>query len=155
MTKVIRELNAGGERSGLYGELWSSLLTRSFDQTDKLFDILADTPTQINVDDSNLAKRLEIIANLIAGRAERGVQRDFFFVTLDGFDTHADVNTRLAELNVELNAALGEFVRELKLLGVWDSVVIVQTSDFARTLTPNTVRYLCFGKYPCANGHLI
>jgi uncharacterized protein (DUF1501 family) len=39
---------------------------------------------------------------------------------------------------LELNEALDDFVAELKILGVWDDTVIVQTSDFGRTMTENT-----------------
>ena len=38
----------------------------------------------------------------------------------------------------EVNYALEEFVAELKAQGIFDNVVIVTHSDFARTLTPNS-----------------
>jgi Protein of unknown function (DUF1501) len=74
----------------------------------------------------------------VADRQERGVDRDFFFVSFDGFDTHSEVKLSLQEKFVELNEALAAFVSELKLLGVRDDSVILQTSDFGRTLTENT-----------------
>jgi uncharacterized protein (DUF1501 family) len=81
---------------------------------------------------------LKLIAQLIADRQERGVNRDFFFVPFEGFDMHAEVRVSLQEKFMELNEAPEDFVAELKLLGVWDNVVIVQSSDFGRTLTEHT-----------------
>ena len=38
----------------------------------------------------------------------------------------------------DVNDALQQFVAELKAQGIFDNVVIVTHSDFARTLTPNS-----------------
>ncbi len=37
-----------------------------------------------------------------------------------------------------MNDALQQFIAELKAQGIFDNVVIVTHSDFARTLTPNS-----------------
>merc|ERR1719253_144404 len=37
-----------------------------------------------------------------------------------------------------MNAAIGAFVAELKALNLWEQTVLVQFSEFGRTLTPNT-----------------
>ena len=57
---------------------------------------------------------------------------------MDGYDTHRDATDTHDLLFKELNLALTEFVAELKAIGAWDDVVIVQTSDFGRTLTGNS-----------------
>ena len=36
-----------------------------------------------------------------------------------------------------VNEGYEAFAAELKAQGIWDSVVIIQTSDFGRTLSPN------------------
>ena len=38
----------------------------------------------------------------------------------------------------ELNEGIGAFTEELKKMGLWNNVVTIQTSDFARTLHPNS-----------------
>ena len=37
-----------------------------------------------------------------------------------------------------INSAIQAFVAELKALNLWNSTTVVQFSDFARTLNPNT-----------------
>lgn len=139
VSEVIEDLNGGGNTNGMFGDAWSSILGQALNQTEDLFDLLVNTPTQNpNFSRSKLGKRFKLIAQLIAGRNERGVERDFFFVSFSGFDTHADVSEKQRGLFRELNDGLEDLTDELKAIGVWDDVVIVQTSDFGRTLTPNT-----------------
>lgn len=57
---------------------------------------------------------------------------------MGGFDAHKDVLQSLDLRFTELNQAVEELVTELKLIGAWDDVTIVQTSDFGRTLTGNS-----------------
>jgi len=45
---------------------------------------------------------------------------------------------RLVENFNEINAAMQAFVAELKVLGLWQSTVVVQFTEFARTLNPNS-----------------
>ncbi|CAK0855041.1 unnamed protein product [Prorocentrum cordatum] len=54
-----------------------------------------------------------------------------------GFDTHNALEEVLEEKFAELNAALEDFVAELRGQGVFDSVVLVTSSDFGRTLSSN------------------
>jgi uncharacterized protein (DUF1501 family) len=75
---------------------------------------------------------------MIASRVARGIERDFFFVPLDGYDVHNAVQLVLEGRFFELNDALEDFVTELKTLRVWDDVVIVQTLDFGCTITGNS-----------------
>ena len=133
---VVDQLNSGV--CGIYGDLWSTLLQRSINQTDELFTVLKNTPTKTIFPSTTLGNRFKVAAQLIAAHPTRGVDRDVFFIPFDGFDTHDEVNATLQIRFLELNDALDDFVTELKLLGVWDKVAIVQTSDFGRTLTGNS-----------------
>jgi uncharacterized protein (DUF1501 family) len=136
MNSVIQQLNNGV--SGVYGDLWSTLLKRSINQTDELYGLFKNTVPTTVFSTTSLGNRMKVIAQMIASRVARGVERDFFFVPLDGFDTHNAVQLVLEGRFFELNDALEDFVTELKTLGVWDDVVIVQTSDFGRTITGNS-----------------
>lgn len=136
MNEVMLSLNGenGEERSGLYGELWSSILQRSLNQTEQVYYLLqAGTPLQTEFSSSSLGKRFKLIAQLIAQREERQVERDVFSVRFEGFDMHGEVTNNLHDRFEILNEALSNLVSELKALGVWNDVVIVQTSDFGRT----------------------
>ena len=57
-----------------------------------------------------------------------------------GWDTHSDVEDNLNKLFANVDASFRAFAEEMKTKGTWDSVTIIQTSDFARTLGPNTGR---------------
>ena len=68
----------------------------------------------------------------------RGSERDVFYVSTSGWDHHSDMDIRLADKFTEMNNAIGGFVTELRALNLFDSTVLVQFSEFARTLDPNT-----------------
>jgi len=139
--ETIARLNGNGgslDQSGLYGTVWSSILKNSIEQTDLLYDILLNNQPETTFTNN----RFKIISQLINTRVERGVDRDFFFVTLGGYDTHKDVLDALDSRFSTLNSAIEELVAELKLIGAWDDVTIVQTSDFGRTLTGNSGKYM-------------
>jgi uncharacterized protein (DUF1501 family) len=133
---VVDQLNGGA--SGVYGDLWSKLLQRSINQTDELHRTLQSTPTRTIFPSTGLGNRLKVAAQLIAAHSSRGVDRDVFFIPFDGFDSHNEVTETLQTRFVELNDALEDFVAEMKLLGLWDNVTIVQSSDFGRTITGNS-----------------
>lgn len=138
---VIESLNGvvDSSKSGVHGEVWTSLLLQSLNQTERIYYILQQTTeTQTEFDDSQLGRRFRLISQLIATREERQVERDFFFVEFGGWDMHSEVVMSLAERLTYVNDAIEDLVSELKLLDLWDDVVIIQTSEFARTLNPNS-----------------
>jgi uncharacterized protein (DUF1501 family) len=134
--EIIGVLNdqQGGNRSGVFGELWSSLLQRSQNQTEQTYYLLqSNTPTSATFSQSALGKRFKLISQLIALRKERGVDRDFFFVEYDNWDHHSEVIQSLTRMFTELNTDLASLVTELKALGAWDSVVILETVSSTKT----------------------
>ena len=60
------------------------------------------------------------------------------FNSSSGVDTHAQVEENLSARLIEVNEGIAAFAVELKLMGLWNNVVTIQTSDFARTLNPNS-----------------
>jgi len=119
----------------MLGDLWSSILGQSLSQTEELVGLLGDLSSSPSyLANSSLGKKFQLIPELISAREARGVERDVFFVSMSGFDTHSNPDDYLQELFREKNSAAQEFVGTLKSLGVWDDVVIVQTSEFGRTL---------------------
>ena len=135
MNSAIQQLNNG--ITGIYGDLWSTMMKRSINQTDALSAILKNQTTTV-FPSTVLGSRLKVASQLIASRVARGVDRDVFFIPFDGFDTHSEVTETLKNRFAELDDALKNFVAELKLLGVWDNTAIVQASDFGRTMTGNS-----------------
>jgi len=88
--------------------------------------------------ESSISRQLYQVARTISTRKIRGVQRDLFYVELDGFDHHADEELeKLADLYGQLNGALQSFVTEMRAQGLFNNVVVASGSDFGRTLTSN------------------
>jgi len=87
--------------------------------------------------ETGLAKQLHQVARLIATRNDRKAERDFFFVQLGGFDSHSDASEVLITKFKEIDDALRDFVTELEAQNIFDSTVLVTSSDFGRSLTSN------------------
>lgn len=84
-----------------------------------------------------LAQQLQTVARCIATRNELGMQRQVFFVSIGGFDTHDEQLGRHADLMARLDHALTYFDRTLNSMGLSDSVTTFTASDFGRTFTSN------------------
>ena len=83
-----------------------------------------------------LASSFKAVAGYMKSRSFRKVNRDVFVVSQNGFDMHkAD---ELAESFQEVNEALDGFIQEIKSQGLWESTVIVQGSDFGRSMNTNS-----------------
>ena len=123
--------------SNVFGELWSARLSRALWESDTLkaqmdaITDLSETP------DENLAEKFETTLKLMMTRDERGADRDVFYVSIGGFDTHNDMEDRLNDRFAELDLSLEYFKDNLQTKGLWENVTIVTISDFGRTLSPN------------------
>lgn len=88
--------------------------------------------------DSNFADRLKMIAKVIGAREALGVQRQTFFVSLSGFDTHDNILEEHGALMGELDSSLAAFYKTLdEELGVANNVTTFTMSDFSRKLISN------------------
>ena len=83
-----------------------------------------------------LANGLKAVATHMKSRAYRKVNRDVFVVNQNSFDMHKanNLEVRLADAN----GALSDFIKFLKDEELWEDTVIVQSSDFGRTMTTNS-----------------
>ncbi len=88
---------------------------------------------------NRLAAQLQVVARLIdAGlRNTAAVQRQVFFVSLGGFDTHSGQNRSHARLMAQLSHGLQYFDGVLGALGAQDRVTSFTASDFGRSFTSN------------------
>ncbi len=84
-----------------------------------------------------LAQQLQVVARTIAARAALGTQRQVFFVSMGGFDTHDGQNRAHADLMARLSHALAYFDGTLNAMGVAQQVTSFTASDFGRTFTSN------------------
>mmetsp|Transcript_30659 Transcript_30659/g.64787 ORF Transcript_30659/g.64787 Transcript_30659/m.64787 type:complete len:1099 (+) Transcript_30659:67-3363(+) len=139
MTGVIMALNnATSADSGYFAETYSSKVSDSISQYQLLKKEFDNAETSVEFPDSDIANQLKIVTQLMKSASVRRSKRDIFYVSHVGYDDHRRVVDQLNKNFVEINAAIEAFVDELKALQLWESTVILQFSEFGRTLSPNT-----------------
>eukprot|EP00984_Skeletonema_dohrnii_P036548 scaffold37625_cov250-Skeletonema_dohrnii-CCMP3373.AAC.1 len=139
MDTVILELNnATRKDSGIFAETWSNLLAESMASHELLKTELDAVDVSTAFPTGGVGAQLKTVAQLMKTKESRGVVRDIFYVSQGGYDTHSNMQANLVTRFTELNTALEAFVAEVKVQGLWDDVTVVQFSEFARTLDPNT-----------------
>lgn len=89
---------------------------------------------------TNIGQQLLEVAKLIQVRDALGMNRQIFFCSLGGFDTHSTQLTDQGNLFSQLNAALAAFEQSLdaELSDVAGGVTLFTESDFNRTTQPNS-----------------
>jgi uncharacterized protein (DUF1501 family) len=98
-----------------------------------------DTAFRVNGNllNTGIAQQLRQVARLIEGRAATGVKRQFFFVSMGGFDTHTNTITNQTNLFNQLFPAMKAFYDYTVAAGVANDVVQFTMSDFNRTFIGN------------------
>ncbi len=81
----------------------------------------------------SLSQQLGMVRRMIAS----GLPTRVYYVSLGGFDTHANQTGRHASLLGELGGALAEFARGLKEDGQFDRVLTMTFSEFGRRVSEN------------------
>jgi uncharacterized protein (DUF1501 family) len=87
---------------------------------------------------SYFASQLQQVAKIIQVRSALGLQRQIFFVSLGGFDTHSNQLAGQDSLLNDLNASMGAFYQATTEMGVANNVTTFTLSDFGRTYSPNS-----------------
>jgi uncharacterized protein (DUF1501 family) len=80
-----------------------------------------------------LARKLQSIAHLV----DAGLATRIYYVSLDGFDTHANQAQAHAGLLNELSSSLAAFVEDLAQRGHLDRVLVMTFSEFGRRVKEN------------------
>lgn len=86
---------------------------------------------------NTLAAQLKMVARIINVQSQLGLNRQIFFCSLGGFDTHT---TQLASQDMllqQLSQAIDAFQKALVAIGADTQVTTFTTSEFGRTLQPN------------------
>lgn len=178
MDAVIKALNNDTTAdSGFYAETWSSKLSDSMDKQQLLKQEVDATTVTAIFPTGSTADEFEMVTRIMQTREVRKSKRDIFFVEDGGYDTHcefkhlsnlvkeygclyrsklilcfiisANVDAALINNFMRINGVIEAFVEELKVLGLWNNTVVVQFSEFSRTLDPNTGAGTDHGKIYC------
>lgn len=82
---------------------------------------------------TDLGRRLQLVARLIGG----GMSARVYYVSLGGFDTHANqAGAHERQLTV-FDQAVGAFCRDMKAQGNFDRVMLLTFSEFGRRVAQN------------------
>jgi uncharacterized protein (DUF1501 family) len=87
-----------------------------------------------------LAVQLQTVARIIAGRSALGAQRQVFFVSMGGFDTHDFQKVNQADLLAKVSHAMAYFdttMGSLQGSDMRNQVTLFTASDFGRTFKSN------------------
>ena len=139
-TQILDGINSLNEipAESMFAENWASSVANTFKDTEKIGDVLSNVELeQPWASTTPLGLQLEVVSKLIKGRGLLGTDRQTFFTALGGFDTHSSATSVVNQLCGYINEAITSFEAEMKLQGVWDDVLLVEVSDFGRTITSN------------------
>jgi uncharacterized protein (DUF1501 family) len=106
---------------------------------------LLEGPGAIRRQGAGLSQKLQLIAGLIA----RGFGTRIFYVSLDGFDTHAGQGPAHGNLLADLANSVGTFFETLKTSGHAKRVRLMTFSEFGRRVTENGSRGTDHGAASC------
>ena len=137
---IVKELNGVGEvGNNMLSEYWSSRVASALFEHELEHELLSMPEFDMSgypTSNVQLTSSFKAVAGYMKSREYRKVNRDVFVVSSSGYDMH---NTdRLAGRFGELNNALADFIQEIKSQGLWGNTVIVQGSDFGRSMNPNS-----------------
>jgi cullin-associated NEDD8-dissociated protein 1 len=126
----------------IYAETYADSLGLSLYVTRKLGAELEKQDVTTNFPITDFGRQLKMAARMIKVGIAEGTERSAFMTASHGYDTHSAAEDEegpiLTRLMGEVDEALGAFVAEMKLLGLWDQVVIMSISDFGRALKGNS-----------------
>jgi uncharacterized protein (DUF1501 family) len=91
---------------------------------------------------SSLANQLKAVAKVISQSATLSHQREIFFVSIGGFDTHGGQVLSINGANnnglyPQISKAINAFYQATVGLGIQNQVTTFTMSDFSRTMQPN------------------
>jgi len=99
----------------------------------QLQDILRRRKGRTRYPSSELGRQLQLVGSLIAG----GMTSRIYFVSLGGFDTHANqVGAHARRLGI-LDEAVGSFCEDLREQGNFERVLLLTFSEFGRRVSEN------------------
>ena len=86
---------------------------------------------------NGLANQLKAVAKVIEQHATLGHQREVFFVSIGGFDTHSGEIAGHNNLYPQVSKAINAFYLATANMGMANQVTTFTLSDFGRTMKPN------------------
>lgn len=132
---VVSALYAEGSVAGSHAEFVRNVVTDAYASSDKLKAALAKAPlgTGDYPQNNDLASGLQTVARLITG----GLETQVYYLSLGGFDTHANQAAAHTDLLASLGGSLAAFLHDLESQGRGEDVVVMTFSEFGRRAKEN------------------
>jgi uncharacterized protein (DUF1501 family) len=108
----------------------------TYASSDRLKEIGRNYQPKATYPNSPLANKLRLAAQLI----DADVGARLFYVSIDGFDTHAGQANPHAQLLTQVSAAITAFYRDLAARGHKDRLMVMTFSEFGRRARENGSR---------------
>ncbi len=105
----------------------------ALDASQKVTESLTQEKAAASYPQTGFAAKLRTVAQLIGA----DLNCPIYYVSLDGFDTHANQAAAHASLLNELASAIGAFVADLETQGNLDRVLLMTFSEFGRRVKEN------------------
>jgi len=115
----------------------SSITSNSLTESKILSQALASAPTLATTFPStSLGSQLKQVAQIISVRSALGLNRQVFFCSLGGFDTHSNQIATQQSLFSQLSPAMSAFYNATVELNLAQNITTFTMSDFSRTYQP-------------------
>jgi uncharacterized protein (DUF1501 family) len=115
----------------------SSITTNSLAESKTLSAALASAGTLVTAfPNTSIGAQLQQIAKILQVRNSLSINRQVFFCSLGGFDTHSNQISVQQNLFTQLSPAMNAFNLAMGELGLGQQVITFTLSDFSRTFQP-------------------
>jgi uncharacterized protein (DUF1501 family) len=122
----------------IYARGFAEVQRRAVEAADRVTTAIGQAPPLATAfPASPLGQQLQTVARLIAVRSQLAMQRQVFFVSTGGFDSHDDQLVNQPNLLGNVSACIAAFHAATVELGIANAVTTFTQSDFGRTLTSN------------------
>ena len=129
LTRILQSTAEGKPELDFLRRATATALTNA----DRLKSLNSNSNPAVDYPATGLANRLKLIAQMVAAELPARI----YFVSLDGFDTHAQQEGGHAALLAELGGAMLAFQRDLVGHGLADKVLLSTFSEFGRRVSEN------------------
>jgi uncharacterized protein (DUF1501 family) len=132
---VIEDAARTGGKSGLL-DFVSKTATNTYESSRKLQEVGKNYQPKVPYPATGLANRLKLCAQLI----DAGMGARVFYVSIDGFDTHATqggAQGAHANLLGEVSGAIAAFYKDMAARGHKDRLLVMTFSEFGRRAKEN------------------
>lgn len=114
----------------------SNVTVTGLAQSQVLAGALQGAPNPPGFPGTPLGQQLQQIAQIISVQSKLGVNRQIFFCSIGGFDTHSTQISIQQSLLSEVSQAMNAFYLATQQMGVDSNVTTFTLSDFSRSLQP-------------------